>query len=271
MLWTKLKEKIEMSYPYLIQGDNVIVVMNNETHTINRSHVAYEKLLNAIKHDDWETVKNVIDPKAVFVEYGEGNISIKGDKIYWKDRELVNSLATRVVKMYQEGFPIKPMVLFIENLMKNPSNRAVNELYTFLENNNLPITDNGNFLAYKKVRDNYRDVYSGKIDNSVGQTVKMDRNAVDDQKERTCSYGLHFCSKEYLSKFGGDRIMILEINPKDVVSIPIDYGFSKGRCCEYKVIAEYGVDENSDIDDGPSVYQQDYVTASFNSGFIPYY
>ncbi|MFW5804810.1 MAG: homocysteine methyltransferase [bacterium] len=259
-----------MSYPYLIQGDNIIIVMNNKTHTVNKTHVAYNKLLEAIKQEDWKTVENVIDPKAIFVEYGEGHISIKGEKLFWKDRELANSLAGRVVRMFQEGFPIRPMVLFIENLMKNPSNRAVNELYTFLENNNLPITDDGHFLAYKKVRDNYRDVYSGKIDNSVGQTVTMDRNAVDDQKERTCSYGLHFCSKEYLQSFGGERVMILKINPRDVVSIPIDYGFSKGRCCQYTVIAEYGVDENTDIDAGPAVHQEDYVTASFNDGHIPY-
>lgn len=259
-----------MSYPYLIQGDNIVIVMNNKTHTVNKTHVAYEKLLTAIKNEDWKTVENVIDPKAVFVEYGEGNISIKGDKLYWKDRELPNALARRVVKMYQEGFPVKPMVLFIENLMKNPSNRAVNELYTFLENNNLPITEHGCFLAYKKVRDDYTDVHSGKIDNSVGQTVVMERNSVDDDKERTCSYGLHFCSKEYLNSFGGNRIMILKINPRDVVSIPVDYGFSKGRCCRYTVIAEYGVDENTNIDEGPVVHQSDYVTASFNDGYIPY-
>ena len=32
--------------------------------------------------------------------------------------------------------------------------------------------------------------------------------------------------------------MLLKINPADVVSIPIDYNNSKGRCCRYEVIKE---------------------------------
>jgi hypothetical protein len=66
----------------------------------------------------------------------------------------------------------------------------------------------------------------------------MERNAVDDNKDVTCSAGLHFCSRSYLDHFGGDRIMILKINPADVVSIPSDYNDAKGRACRYEVIGE---------------------------------
>ena len=58
---------------------------------------------------------------------------------------------------------------------------------------------------------------------------------------QTCSYGLHFCSEGYLRHFGGDRVVILKINPRDVVSIPTDYNNTKGRCCRYEVIGEVGV------------------------------
>jgi hypothetical protein len=149
-----------------------------------------------------------------------------------------------MIAMLQEGFPIEPLVLFMENLMTNPSHRAVNELYGFLENNNLPITPDGHFLAYKKVSEDYKDVYSGTFDNSVGKVCEMERNQVDDDKDRTCSVGLHFCSQEYLNHFGGERTMILKINPRDVVSIPSDYHNSKGRCSRYEVIGELGVNPN---------------------------
>jgi hypothetical protein len=33
-------------------------------------------------------------------------------------------------------------------------------------------------------------------------------------------------------------VMILKINPADVVSIPTDYDGAKGRCCAYEVVAE---------------------------------
>ena len=153
------------------------------------------------------------------------------------------AIVNRMVQMLQEEFPIEPLVLFMENMMQNPSYRAVNELYGFLEKNNLPITPDGHFLAYKKVREDYKDVYSGKFDNSVGQVVEMERNQVNDDKNQTCSAGLHFCSQGYLGHFGGERVMILKINPRDVVSIPTDYDNSKGRACRYEVIGEVGVRE----------------------------
>jgi hypothetical protein len=146
--------------------------------------------------------------------------------------------------MYQEGFPVEPMVNFMENLMSNPSKRAVEELYAFLEKGNLPITADGCFLAYKKVRNDYLDIHSGTMDNSVGKTVEMERNEVDDDKDRTCSTGLHFCSLDYLNHFGSQdsRTVVLKINPRDVVSIPADYHSTKGRACRYEVIDEINKD-----------------------------
>jgi hypothetical protein len=160
------------------------------------------------------------------------------------------------------------MIAFMENLMSNPSRRAVNELYGFLEKGELPITPDGCFLAYKRVRDDFLDVHSGSVLNKPAQimtaaelaampvkagkvtvnvensvtVVSMERNAVDDDKNRTCSEGLHFCSKHYLGHFGGERIMILKLNPRDVVSIPSDYNDSKGRACRYEVVGELGAD-----------------------------
>jgi hypothetical protein len=60
----------------------------------------------------------------------------------------------------------------------------VTELYGFLEKGNLPITNDGHFLAYKKVRKDYKDCHSGTMDNSIGQVVEMERNQVDDKAEK---------------------------------------------------------------------------------------
>lgn len=267
-----------MSYPYIIQGNNIVVVIGANSHTINKGHIAYQKVLDAIKAGDWETVKNTVEPKKVILSYGAGNISIKGETLYWKGREFHNSLSRRMIQMFQDGFPIEPLVLFMENLMENPSYRAVNELYEFLEKNTLPITPDGHFLAYKKVRTDYLDVHSGTVLNKVAATftaeetatlpqvsgkkkevtvnvengvtvISMPRNEVNDDKNQTCSEGLHFCSKEYLGSFGGERVMILKINPRDVVSIPSDYNRSKGRACRYEVIAELGVNPDEAFDE----------------------
>ena len=261
-----------MSFPYIVQGSNITVVIGTTPHTVSKSHIAYNKLLNAIKSGDWETVQDIIEPKQVVLNFGQGNVSVEGDKIFWKGREMHNALTKRMVAMIQEDFPVEPLVAFMENLMENPSKRAVNELYGFLEKNTLPITSDGCFLAYKKVRQDYLDCHTSTVLNkpaaymtdedtaalaeAVGKNnevtvavedgvtvVSMERNLVDDDQNRTCSTGLHFCSKDYLSVFGGERIVILKINPRDVVSIPNDYNDSKGRCARYEIVDEIDKDK----------------------------
>lgn len=230
-----------MSFPFIIQGNNVTVVIGNKPHTISKTHITYQKVVDAIKAGDWETVQNVIEPKKIVLDYGQGRVSVKGETLYWDNEEFNGALAVRMITMLQEGFTIDPLVKFMENLMENPSNRSVTELYAFLEKNNLPITPDGHFLAYKRVRDDYKDCHSGTMDNSPGKIVEMPRNKVDDNQNNTCSHGLHFCSEGYLKHFGGARTVIVKINPADVVSIPNDYNQTKGRACRYEVIGEVGV------------------------------
>jgi hypothetical protein len=137
--------------------------------------------------------------------------------------------------------------------LQNPSKRAVDELYDFLEVGELPITEDGHFLAFKNVKSDYKDIHSGTYDNSVGSTCEMLRNKVDEDKDRTCSYGLHFCSIAYLPHFSdsnGGHTMIVKINPKDVVAIPSDYNNTKGRTCKYVVVGEYTDDWRSKLDRG---------------------
>jgi len=232
-----------MAHSYLIQGKNIVVVIDNKPYTITSTHIGYEKLKQAIKDSDWDTVKQVVDPAKEILAYGKGLVAVQGSKVFYKDREMVGVITQRLIDMYQEGFPVEPLILFMENLMQNPSKRAVEELYTFLEKGKLPITPDGHFLAYKKVRQDFLDIHSGTMLNAPGQIVEMERNEVDDDQNRTCSAGLHFCSKDYLDHFGGSdsRTVILKINPADVVSIPADYNATKGRACRYEVIGELGV------------------------------
>jgi hypothetical protein len=232
-----------MAFPYLIQGKNIVVIIDNQPYTVTSTHIGYEKLKQAIKDNDWDTVKSVVDPAKEILKYGNGHVAVQGSKVFYKDREMVGVLTNRLIEMYQDGFPVEPLIKFMENLMENPSKRAVEELYTFLEKGNLPLTPDGHFLAYKKVRKDFLDIHSGTMDNSPGTVVEMERNAVDDDANRTCSTGLHFCSKDYLDHFGGSdsRTVILKINPRDVVSIPADYNATKGRACRYEVLGELGV------------------------------
>jgi hypothetical protein len=58
--------------------------------------------------------------------------------------------------------------------------------------------------------------------------------------------------------------MILQINPKDVVSIPNDYNRAKGRCSEYLVIGEVEMQaaQDEDVLSNSSVVQSDSFASS---------
>lgn len=233
-------------YPYLITGNAVVVVINNKQHTLSKGNIGFDALIDAIKEGRWEDVPALASPVTAVRKFSNGLVDVVDGQVTYDGEAIHSVLAQKIADMFEQGFDIRPLTNFMKNLFSNPSKRAVDELYGFLEAGNMPITEDGYFLAYKKVRDDYKDVYSGTFDNSVGQVVSMVRNKVDDNKDNTCSVGLHFCSFDYLKSFGGTRIMILKINPADVVSIPSDYGNAKGRCWKYEVVGEAPREEHQD-------------------------
>jgi hypothetical protein len=238
-----------------IVGANFVTVMiDGCTRTIANDHTNYSKIREALKQRDYPTVERLIDVVGSVHNFAKGSISIRDGQVFYGDLEVRGSVVDRILQMVREDFDAQPMLKFLENLMQNPSKRAVDELYGFLEATRLPITDDGCFLAYKKVNNEYRDFYTGKMDNSVGQVLEMPRNQVDDNRDRTCSQGLHFCSLSYLPHYHGGqgRVVIVKINPADVVSIPSDYNNAKGRAWRYEVVGEYTAPERE---------TQDYFTA----------
>ena len=142
----------------------------------------------------------------------------------------------------REGLPFEPLTKLFDNLMKNISYQTRTQLYDFLEHKNLPITEDGCFLAYKAVNSNYMDKYTGTMNNSVGETVSIDRGKVDDNRDKGCSAGLHCGALDYVRDYGsedsGDHIMIVKVNPMDAVSVPHDCQHQKLRVCQYEVVAE---------------------------------
>jgi len=168
------------------------------------------------------------------------DISVADGIVRYKGQPVNRVLSERMVTMLEEGFDLSPMNAFLHNLMDNTDAELCEELYPFLEIGKLTLTEDGCFLAYKAVRENFRDIYTGKIDNSVGEIVTMDRNRVDPDRRRTCSFGLHVCSFDYLPHFSNanGHVMVCKVNPRDVVSIPDDYNYTKMRVCRYEVVGE---------------------------------
>jgi hypothetical protein len=227
---------------YLITSNEVVVVVNGKPYQADNSHPNYDSIIQAIKDCNWSAIPNLMDKTTAINKFGDGKIYVVCGEIMFNGAVINNAVTERILSMIDEGFDVMPMVLFLENLMQNPSQAAIDELYSFLEVCKLPITEDGHFIAYKRVRDDFKSFHDGKTDNSIGAILEMPRANVDSNRHRTCSDGLHFCSLDYLGSFYGSsgKVLLLKINPRDVVSIPSDYNNTKGRACRYEVLSEVG-------------------------------
>ncbi len=227
---------------------NYLSVMNLETGEVTKllkDHPKFTEAMDACRRNDFEavaklSVKNVIN--AFAAKTNDNTVTVVDGAVWYnadgQKIELHNAMTTRVLAMIRDGFDPSPLVAFMNNLMQNPSKASVDELYLFLEATELPITSDGCFIAYKMVNDDYTSIHDSKFMNKPDTVVSMPRNMVDDNRSRTCSQGLHFCSRKYLPHYGtgsGTRLLLVKINPADVVSIPSDYNNAKGRASKYLI------------------------------------
>lgn len=115
---------------------------------------------------------------------------------------------------------------------------SVEDLLKFLERGDLPIADDGSFVAYKILRkrgDHFVDCHSGKVPQRVGSYVHMDHSLVDPNRRNECSNGLHVARRGYIGHFGGDVCTLIKVNPEDVIAVP-EYDANKMRVCGYHII-----------------------------------
>lgn len=233
--------KATMKPAYILTENSLTVTIDGTTTTINSSHPSWRLAIECLKKKDYASLQSALSVKTALHKYTNGKVEVQNGCVIFNGEPIHNYLSSKILHFVQLGLPHEPLVKFLERLMANPSSRAINELYQFLQHKNLPITDSGTFLAYKSVRNDYTDHHSGKFDNSVGSTLEMPRNCVDDNYQHGCSHGFHAGSLQYASSFGGSDsiLLIVEIDPADVVSVPSDNDCQKLRTCKYKVISKY--------------------------------
>lgn len=198
-----------------------------------------EQLVSGNVQEAWSLAASA-GKKAVEM-FSEGLITVKDGVVKYRDAIcLRNSLSERISKMVQTNDLEEAGRLskLMENLLDNPYSHVVSELFDFLRANDIKLTDDGCFIAWKKVRENYKDVHSGLFDNSPGTEVSVPFSEVNTDSSVTCSNGLHVCSSSYLGHFGGNRIVSVKVNPRDVGAVPNDYNQAKMRVCRYKVLED---------------------------------
>ena len=284
--------------PYQLTENSLTIFWEGKPHTLLRDHANFQLAKKAIMEARYDDLGDLIDVRKAIENFVEGDIEVKDEIVYYKGHRLHGVVVDKLLDMLRAGFKDSaPIINFIARLQANPSANSVSELYTFLGYRNLATTPEGKVLGYKGVQSDYWSttgnadtiVVQGKTNerhqilNEVGATIEVSRRCVDDNKDNHCSFGLHVGSYDYANDWAGEsgKLLVVEFDPADAVSVPTDCDFQKLRVSKYKVIGDitdtrkelnkvvyeankpiYGSDDDC-CDDEDCDYDCDYVDSDY--------
>jgi hypothetical protein len=240
---------------YIINNKGIVLFINNKPVKVEKSDLRFAKIIKCFDLPENEQENAVSDIITCNVKnlQKEADFEVKGEDVYLEGEKLPSVLAKKVRDLVNQDLPVALFKKFWKNLRENPSQTSVNELYDFLSYKELPLTEDGCFLAYKGLLDNFWSISGnkdtkvlkgqvddqGRIYNGIGEEIEVLRRDVDDNRAHHCSNGLHVGSHDYATGFARGKMVIVKVNPKDVVSVPSDYNCQKCRVSAYTVVSEY--------------------------------
>lgn len=263
---------MSFNIPFIMSDNAITVFVDGKPRQFGSDHPSFAPIREAINAGDEATIRSLSDVRRTVADQTLGRVQILDNTVLVAGREVTGRLVDRILEMVALGSDaVNGYIKFLDNLYNNPSKTAIDELYLWVESCDCPVTPDGCLLAYRFVNNDYRDGYTntvfqkpaalmsdaeldtysvpvvGGAQNEVTTqvidgvtTIEMPRHMVDDKRDNHCSNGLHFCSYSYLPSYSGSNspILVVKINPADVVSIPSDYNNAKGRTYRYQVLAE---------------------------------
>ncbi len=251
------------NYPYIVSDNTATLLYEGKPYTLESSHANFAPFKKALISGDFETAINYLDIRKQVEEFADGELIVKNGAVYWNSNQLHGKVVDKLLELLESGMKVgNPFVKFVKNLLDNPSNNSVEELYDFLSYKSLAIDDDGYVVGYKGVcsdgwsqSGNTQTVVlqgetneRGQIMNRVGDTIEVQRRSVDDNRQNQCSHGLHIGSYDYANSWAsGGKLLLVRFNPRDAVSVPQDCECQKLRVCKYEILEEIAVEEDSEI------------------------
>lgn len=185
---------------------------------------------------------------------------------------------------------------FVEKLYSNVNEHVREQLFDWLVSigrvsGGFTLTKDGNIIGYKGVGRNadgvpvslhaghafvisyddsgeevVKEYKHDQIPNAVGTQVMMPRTEVQNDPSVGCSYGLHVSNIEYARSYASAYMLLVEVDPRDFVSVPTECDAQKARVSRYKVLSivdeqvtstYYSTDED-EYDEDEDDYADDY-------------
>lgn len=229
--------------PYVVSGNTITAFIGGDLKTISSDHPNFGTIKRGLR-DGLEVshLFDLADALRQHLLYEDELVTVGHDGLLFNGEPMDNLLTSKIWGLLQRGQPATPWLNFLKRLQHNPNEAVREELFEWLERSGMPITPDGYFLAYKKVRTDYFSFYDNATLNKVGTTIFLPRDMCDINHLRMCSSGLHFCSWGYLPSYFGPegRVLILKINPADVIACGT---VQKGRACRYTIVDEVPEEE----------------------------
>lgn len=229
-------------------GTQILVVINGRSRTINENHPFFTDIRDKLFAREFDGLERLVDAQTVILKSLSSRVSLVGDTIHYNGQPLYSKLADTIISFFRAGRDFTPLVRFLERLMLNESLNSRTQFYEFLDAHNFSITEDGHFLAYKGVQQDFRAITRGPgivngieqgsnayLDNTPGNVLEMTRSQVVDDPNVACDVGLHVGAWSYARGFG-PQVVECKIDPADVVSVPRDSSFQKIRVCRYVVL-----------------------------------
>lgn len=264
LLHAILDDDILIPVAIVLNSSVVIFASEQGYHSFNKDHEAFAEATEMALHSlddntmllsDWNKLDNLQNISKNLIKWSNGRLAIEGNRVRFDGDLLPTSLEDHLLSLYKskKEYALDAWSKFTEKLREASHVDTHNRLHAFLQYNDLAINEQGNVLAWKVVTPNFKDKFTGTFDNSVGSTVSMARTKVTFDPTKTCSHGLHACAFGYLTSFSssGDQVVLVEIDVRDIVSVPVDYDGKKIRCCKYVVskhVGTWGIDIDSSTD-----------------------
>ena len=241
--------------PYQLTENSLTIFWEGKPYTLRKDHANFRLARQAILDGRYEDLGDLVDLVKAVEDFVEGDIEVRDEVVYYKGHRLHGVVVDKLLEMLRAGMKDSaPLTNFITRLQANPSANSVNELYSFMGYKSLANTPEGKVLGYKGVQGDYWSttgnadtiVLQGETNerhqilNKVGATIEVARRCVDDNKDHHCSFGLHIGSYDYANNWAGEdgRLLVVEFDPADAVSVPTDSNFQKLRVSKYKVISD---------------------------------
>lgn len=249
------------NYSIVRDGDKVSLTVFDEDGLptpVPQGYHKFDELVTALIAGDDKAafaLLNVPEKVAGKLQLLSERVSLSGNSILFDGDPIEGAIAEHIIKILSEGEePIKwqSLVNFLEKVQTNPEAHSREQLYVWLRKHGFTITADGDFLAYKGVDPDLRSVnksgsayvdgvlFQGGIPNTLGSIITMPRSTVQHNPRIGCSTGLHAGTWDYARKFVGydGVVLLVKINPRDVVSVPTDSGDQKLRVSRYQVIQQ---------------------------------